>query len=232
MAYIEEVKNAEVTLIFGPFAVAEKVPGVTAFQHTPEHQVQRRGASNFGGRGPVAITSDYQGESGSITIEGIEGDRMLAAILSGEDPAQFVVEDPRRRFPIYIISNSYDDDGVTPLVGHYVHYCKFENQPRPVGPDARSYNFQGLWSKVFHGKKVVYEVFDGAATPVTALNLSQTAFQDPEDQTVALAVLRQTQNTKSVKVLKKGTDYTETESTITLTQGLAENERALVIYVV
>lgn len=230
MGYIEQVSKAELHAIFGPYAYSEKIAGVTAFSHTQEQTVTRHGANNFGGTGPVAVTHNYQGESGSITIEGTQGDSILAALVSGVDPATFVVDNPKNRFPLYFVSNSYDEDGATPIAGHIVIYAKIENTPRPVGPDARSYNFQAKSSKVFHGKKIAIDAFPGNATPVTSLVLTDAAFEDPDDSTYAQLVLRQTTGTKTVTVLTKGTDYTETASTITLTTGLTATEKAIVVY--
>jgi hypothetical protein len=232
MAYVEQVANAEVHAVFGPYALQQKLAGVTAFQHTEEQTVKRLGMNNFGGTGPVAITDDYQGESGQVTIEGIDGDKALIALMNGNPPATHVVDNPKNRYPLYLVSNAYDEDGTTPLRGDFVSYAKFENTARPVGPDARSYNFQAKWAKVFHGKKIAIQVFDGNATPVTALTLTTSAYQDPDDQMIALAVLRQTQNTRTVKPLAKTTDYTETTSVITLLTGLAATEKAIVIYAV
>lgn len=231
MPYIEDVANAELHLIFGPYAVQQKVPGVTGFQHTPEQTVTRRGANNFGNTGPVAITDNYQGETGSITVEGTEAERIIAALLGGVDPATLAfTDDPKVRFPLFIVSNAYDDDNTTPVKGSFVHYAKFENTPRPVGPDARSYNFQAMRSKDVFGKAIAIQVFDGNAVPVTALTLASQAMAD-NDNSFALLVLRQTQGTKTVTVLKKTTDYTETNSVITLLSGLTATEKALVVYI-
>lgn len=230
MAYIEETANAELHLIFGPYALQQKVPGVTGFQHVSEQTVTRRGQNNFGNTGPVAITDSYQGETGSITLEGAEAEKILAALLSGADPATFVTDNPKTRFPLYVVSNTYDDDGVTPIKGSLVHYAKFENTPRPVGPDARSYNFQAMRAKDFFGKVVKVQVFAGNATPVTVLTLGDTALADDAGDYAQL-VLRQTENTKTVTILKKTTDYTEASGAVTLLSGLTATEKALVIYV-
>lgn len=227
---IEQPKVAELHLIFGPYAHASKVPGVTAFPYTDEAEVTRRGANNFGNAGPLEITEQYQGVAGSFTIEGSEGEDIVQAIVSGVDPATFTVDNPKKRFPFYIISNAYEEDGVTPLRGHFINFAKLAGTPAQVGPDARTYNFQAKSSKRSKGKKIVYEVFNGNATPVTALTLGNQALQD-DDGNYALLVLRQTQNTKTVKILKKTTDYTETSSAITLKSGLTASERGVVIYI-
>lgn len=121
---IEQSKVAEFSLIFGPFAMKEKVPGVTAFTYTDEAEVTRRGANNFGNQGPLEITDMYQGVSGSFTIEGSEGEDIVQAIISGTDPTTFVVDDPKVRFPFYIVSNAYEEDGITPIRGHFINYAK------------------------------------------------------------------------------------------------------------
>lgn len=228
---IEQLANAELHIVFGPQALSQKVPGVTAFQHTAEQTVTRRGQNNMGNSGPVAITDQYQGETGSVTIEGADGDKILSALLNGVDPTTFVMDSPKTRYPLYLVSNAYDEDGVTPLAGHFVDYAKFENNPRPVGPDARSHNFQAILGKVFYGKKIIVQVFPGNAVPVTALALSDTAMADPEDGSFAMLVLKQTAGNKTVTRLKKTTDYTETSGVVTLLVGIGATEKALVVFV-
>lgn len=228
---IEQAANAELHAVMGPYVQSSSIPGVTAFQHTSEQTVTRRGQNNFGNSGPIAITDQYMGESGSLTIEGEDGEAILAALLNGVAPASFVMDDPKVRYPLYLVSNAYDEDGTTPIAGHFVKYAKFENNPRPVGPDARTHNFQALLATVFHGKKVIIDTFDGNAVPVTALTLSQTAYQNPNNSTYALVVLRQTTGTKTVSVLALTTGYTETSTAITLVSGLTATEKATVIYV-
>jgi hypothetical protein len=233
MAYVEKLKNAELHAVFGPYALAQKFAGITKFGHTSERQVNRRGAQNFGGLGPVAIDDMYLGESGSIEYEGLNADNILQALLNGADPATWVVDNAKNNFPLYLVCNVFDEDGTTPLLSRFVSYAVFENKARQVGPDARSLNFQAMWAKEFKGKKIAIDVFTGNATPVTALTLAAAAYQDASDSNkIALAVLRQTQNTKTVKPLALTTDYTETTSAITLLTGLGATEKGLVISVV
>jgi hypothetical protein len=232
MGYIEEVARADFHAAFGPYAYQEKIPGVTAFSTNSETTVTRRGAQNFGNTGPVAVTSTYMGEAGSVTIEGIEGYNALKALWNGDPVATHVVDDPKRNFPLYLVANSYDEDGTTPLTGRFVSFTKVENKGHAVSPDAKSYNFQGRWAKEFKGKKIVIQVFAGNAIPVTVLTLANAAYQDPNDSMIALAVLRQTSGTKTVTPLAKTTDYTETTSAITLLSGATATEKVLVVYAV
>lgn len=227
---IEQPKVAELHLIFGPYAYYDKVPGVTGFTYTDEAEVTRRGAGNFGNNGPLEITESYQGVAGSFTIEGSEGEDIVQAIISGVDPSTFTVDNPKKRFPFYIIGNAYEEDGTTPLRGHFINFAKIAGTPAQIGPDARTYNFQGKTSKRSKGRKMAYQVFNGNATPVTVLTLTNAALQD-DDSNYALLVLRQTQGTKTVKILKKTTDYTETSSAITLISGLTATEKAIVVYI-
>jgi hypothetical protein len=227
---IEQAKVSELHLIFGPYASCLNIPGVTALNYTDEMEVTRRGANNFGNIGPIAITDGYQGINGSFTIEGAEGEDQLQAIVNGTPLADFKVDNPQKRYPFYIVSNAYEEDGITPIRGHFVNYAKLSGMPSQVGPDARTYNFQAKKSKRSRGKKIMAEVFNGAVSPVTVLTLGGTALQDDENN-YALLVLRQTENTKTVTVLKKTTHYTETASAITLLSGLVATEKALVIYI-
>ncbi|MHB1418481.1 MAG: hypothetical protein ACYCX4_02675 [Bacillota bacterium] len=231
---IEQAKVSELALIFGPYAYQEDVSGVTAFQYTDESETTRRGANNFGNTGPLNITDSYQGVNGSFTLEGADGEDQLQAIISGTPLASFVLDNPKRRYPFYIVSNAYEEDGSTPVRGHFIDYAKLAGTPAQVGPDARTYNFQAKASKRARAKKVVIKVFDGNAVPVTALSLAEEAYADG-DGNMALLVLRQTTGTKTVTRLVKTTDYTEATvanvTTVTLVSGLAATEKALVVYI-
>lgn len=227
---IEQAKVAELHLIFGPYAAYSDVPGVTDFKYNDEANVTRRGQDNFGNQGPLAITDSYQGVSGSFSLEGSAAEDILQAIISGTPPASFAVDNPKKRYPFYIISNAYEEDDVTPLRGHFINYAKLSGTPAMVGPDARTYNFQAKSSKRAKGKKILYQVFDGNATPVTVLTLSSSALAD-DDGNYALLVLRQTESTKTVSILQKTTHYTEAAGAITLLSGLTATEKALVIFI-
>ena len=226
---VEQVKFAELHLVFGPYAYRENVPGVTDFEYDDESETQRVGANSFGARGPIAITDFYQGVQGRFNVVGSDGEAIVLAIANGEDPAQFSVDNPLRRYYFFIAATAYDEDGITPTWCHVIWEAKLNGPPLRIGPDARQYQFQAKRSKRIKGRRVRIQVYSGAATPVTSLPFAATPQQDDEGN-FALVLLRQTQGSKVVRLLRKGVDYTETSTAITLTQGLAANERALVIY--
>ncbi|MCQ4363141.1 hypothetical protein KQR54_18755 [Mycobacterium gordonae] len=228
MAY-EQARQSELILVAGPVAWG-KIPVVTEFGYTHESDVTRRGQGSFGAHGPRGITEVYNGIAGTFSHDGPEGESAVDAITTMQDPADFVTGDVSNRYPFYIIANAYEEDGETPIRGHFVEYAKLNAAPRAVaGTSAMQRAFQAKYARDFAGKKVTVKAFAGASTPVTSLALSPNAFAY-EAGKFALLVLRQTLTSKSVKVLQLTTDFTETNSAITLLTGLAATESAIVVY--
>ncbi len=226
----EQARTSELILVTGPYAWGT-IPGVTEFGYTHESDVTRRGQGSFGSHGPRGITEIYNGIAGNFSLEGSEGEDAVTAISTCQDPAGFVFGDVSNRYPMYLVSNAFEEDGVSPIRGHFVEYAKLNGMPKAVaGTSAVQYAFQAKFARDYAGKKVVVEVFSGDETPVTALSFGTTPYAH-EVGKYALLILQQTENEKSVKVLSLTTDFTETDTAITLVSGLAETEKALVIYV-
>lgn len=230
----EQARQSELILIAGANAWGT-IPGATEFGYTHESDVTRRGAGSFGANGPRGMTEVYNGVSGNFSVEGSEGEDAINAIATMQSPTGFVTGDMSNRYPFFIVANAYQEDGVTPIRSHFVKTAKLSGAPKDVaGTAAKQFAFQALFGQDFAGKKVMVKEFPGAATPVTSLSLAtDNAFAfDPVDATkFALLILRQSTSSKSVKVLAKTTDYTETATAITLISGLTTTEKAIVVWV-
>jgi len=224
----EQARNAELYLIGGPFSWS-LVSGATAFGYNHEEDTQRRGAGAFGASGPLGITQTYQGVSGSFDIEGVDGEDVVNAVATRQAISGFISGDLSQKYPFYIVSNVLDEDKETVLRSHLVFGAKLAGTPKNVaGQNAKTFNFQAIRANDFRSKLIQIDEFIGNATPVTSLDFTQTPYQ--HDGKYARLVLRQSENRKKVKVLQVGTDYTETETAITLTTGLGADEKALVLY--
>lgn len=227
----EQPRQSKLILIAGPNAWGA-IPGVTEFGYTHESDVTRRGQGSFGANGPRGITEVYNGISGNFSEEGPEGEDAVNAIATMQDPASFVTGDMSNRYPFYIVGLAYEEDGVTPIRSHYVEYAKLGGAPKAVaGQNAMQFSFQAMSARDFAKKEIKIQTFPGNATPVTSLSLGSDTAYAYDGTNYALLVMRQSTNSKTVKVLKLGTDYTETDEAITLTTGLAATEKALVVWV-
>lgn len=227
----EQARTSELFLIGGPNAWGS-IPGVTEFGYTHESDVTRRGQGSFGANGPRGITEQYNGISGNFSEEGPEGEDAVNAIVTMQDPASFVTGDMSNRYPFYIVANAFEEDGVTPIRSHFVEYAKLSGAPKAVaGSNAMQFAFQAKFARDFSKKKLMAKVFAGNETPVTSLSLGSDTAYEFDGTHYALLVLRQSASSKTVKVLKLTTDFTETDSAITLVSGLTATEKALVVWV-
>ncbi|MBC9783548.1 hypothetical protein H1S01_03350 [Heliobacterium chlorum] len=236
---LRQNKNSHLFMIGGPYAWGE-IPDTQAFGFDPQRKVERRGNNTFGGRGPVAITDNYEGVTGSFEVEGTRGEKTALAYANRKQPSAFINDPPHTNMPIYLVSKDFDDDGVTPLGGSVIDTAKIGNKQRGVRTGNVQFPFEALTYAEVFDKEIIIQEFDGEATAVTTLDLSDDAapLDDGNGGTFyAILVLIQAQNSKQVKRLTKGTAaaagvYTETASAITLhsSDGLGPNTKAIVVY--
>ncbi|MTI83436.1 MAG: hypothetical protein FH756_05895 [Firmicutes bacterium] len=236
---VRQNKNSKLFVIGGPNAYGE-IPGVQAFGYDPQRTLQRRGTNTFSGDGPVAITDNFEGVTGSFDIEGVEGEKAVMAYAARQDLTTFVSYHPSNNMPVYIVAKNFDDDGVTPLSCDFIDTAKIGTLRRGVITNAAQFPFEALKYKEVFDNEIVIEEFDGAATPVTDLTLSgtATALKDKDGNTYyALLVLKQTSGgtVERLELADVAADgyYSETETAITLStdDGLNTDDKALVVYV-
>ncbi|HBX22672.1 MAG TPA: hypothetical protein DEF34_03390 [Desulfotomaculum sp.] len=237
---VRQNKNSELHVIGGPFAYGE-IPGVQAFGYDPQRTLQRRGNNTFSGDGPVAITDNFEGVTGSFDVEGVDGEKAVMAYAARQALASFVSGHPTSNMPVFIVAKNFDDDKVTPLGCDFIDTAKIGTLRRGVITGAAQFPFEALNYREVFDKEILIEEVAGAATPVTALTLGETAAalkdKDGNDY-YALAVLIQTQDSAVVKRLLKAETavagyFSETSTAITLhaDDGLAATDKALVVYV-
>jgi len=237
---VRQNKNSKLFIIGSPNAYGE-IPGVQAFGYDPQRTLQRRGINTFSGDGPVAITDNFEGVTGSFDVEGVDGEKAVMAYAARQALTSFVSYHPSNNMPVYIVAKNFDDDGVTPLSCDFIDTAKIGTLRRGVITSAAQFPFEALNYKEVFGKEIVIEEFEGAATPVTSLTLGNTAAalkdKDGNDY-YALLVLRQVSGSTAVERLKKADTasdgyYSETSTAITLSteDGLATGDKALVVYV-
>lgn len=237
---VRQNKNSKLFVIGGPYAYGE-IPGVQAFGYDPQRKLERRGNNSFSGDGPIAVTDNFEGVTGSLDVEGVDGEKAVMAYASMQALPDFVSYHPNNNFPVYLVAKNFADDGTTPLSCDFVDTAKIGSLKRGVITGAAQFPFEALKYREVFDKEIIIQEFAGNATPVTALNLSSTA-QALKDKAgadyYALAVLKQAQNSTTVKRLLKAATaaagyYSETSSAITLAaaDGLAATEKGLVIWV-
>lgn len=237
---VRQNKNSKLFIVGGPYAYGE-IPGVQAFGYDPQRKLERRGMNTFSGDGPVAITDQFEGVTGSFDVEGIDGETAVMAYASMQAIEDFVSYHPNANYPIYLVAKNFADDGSTPLSCDFIDTAKIGSLKRGVITGNAQFPFEALKYREVFGKEIIIQEFAGNATPVTALTLSSTA-KALEDKGgndyYALAVLIQSQNTTTVRRLAKATVaavgfYSETASAITLAteDGLTATQKALVIWV-
>ena len=237
---VRQNKNSKLFLIGGPYSYGE-VPGVQAFGYSPQRTLQRRGINTFSGDGPVAITDNYEGVTGSFDVEGTDAEKAVMAYASRQALDAFVSYHPSNNMPLYIVAKNYDDDGVTPIGCDFVDTAKLGTMQRGVQTGNAQFPFEALNYKEVFDKEIIIQEFPGNETPVTALTLSGTAaaLKDKAGATYyALLVLKQTASSTAVKRLARADTaaagkYSETTSAITLhtSDGLTATDKALVVWV-
>ena len=237
---VRQNKNSKLYVIGGPHAYGE-IPGVQAFGYDPQRRLERRGINTFSGDGPVAITDNFEGVTGSFDVDGVDAEKAVMAYAARVAVTSFVSYTPSSNMPVYIVAKNYDDDGVTPLGCDFVDTAKIGTLRRGVITGNAQFPFEALKYQEVFDKEIVIEEFAGDVTPVTALTLSNTAaaLKDKSgNDYYALAVLTQTQNSTVVKRLLRAATaaagyFSETSSAVTLhaDDGLGSNEKALVVYV-
>ncbi len=237
---VRQNKNSKLFIIGGPYAHGE-IPGVQAFGYDPQRKLERRGMNTFSGDGPVAITDNFEGVTGSFDVDGVEGETAVMAYASMQAVTGFVSYHPNHNYPLYLVAKNFADDGVTPLSCDFIDTAKIGTLKRGVITGAAQFPFEALKYREVFGKEIIIQNFAGNATPVTALTLSATAkaLEDKDgNDFYALAVLIQTEGTTTVRRLEKATVaaagfYSETSSAVTLAtgDGLTATQKALVVWV-
>ena len=237
---VRQNKNSKLFLIGGPYAHGE-VPGVQAFGYDPQRRLERRGQNTFSGDGPIAITDNFDGVTGSFDVDGVNAEKVVMAITSMQPITDFVSYHPSATFPVFIVAKNFNDDGVTPLGCDFIDTAKLGNLQRGVRTGNIQFPFEALTYKEIFNKEIVIQEFPGGATPVTALTLSSAAAplkNKAGAEYFALAVLKQASGQTTVKRLLKAVTaapgfFSETSSAITLgtTDGLGTTDKALVIFV-
>ena len=237
---VRQNKNSKLFIIGGPYAHGE-IPGVQAFGYDPQRKLERRGTNTFSGDGPVAITDNFEGVTGSFDVEGAGAEKAVLAYATRQALASFVSYHPSNNMPVFLVAKSYDDDGVTPLGCDFIDTAKIGSLKRGVITGNAQFPFEALNYKEVFNKEIIIQEFPGNATPVTVLTLSGAA-QALKDKSgadyYALAVLKQASGSTAVKrLLKNGTAatgyFSETSSAVTLhsTDGLTATDKALIIWV-
>lgn len=254
----EQNRNAQLTIISsagiltGTFATAADVtaamaanaiPGITDFGYDHELGVERKGKGQFGVNKPVGIIDEYGGIKGNFDVEGTDGEKAVLAAINRIARASYVNGNYNKLYELFILANVTTDDGAS-LAAHFCDTCKIDGVPKKVSADAKRFSFQGIIGRDFSGKKLRYHVVNGNATPVTALNYptgeTPVSWVDETGKTrYALLVLRFNGVDSINKRLELATTaaagyYSETGTAVTLASadGLATNDKALVVYLV
>ena len=244
---VQQNKNSKLFLVGGPLSWGE-VPGVQAFGYDPQRTLQRRGTQTFSGDGPVAITDNFEGVTGTIEVDGADAVKAIQAYASRQSLTDFVSYVPSHNMPLFIVAQSFDDDGKTPLICDFIDSAKIGTMTRGVQTGNSRFPFEALNYKEVFDNVIVMEEFKGNATPVVALATDSdtdnpaAAFKTKAGDTYyALAVLIQKTGSTVVKRLFKAETaakgyFSEAQAngalTITLhaDDGLGADETALVIY--
>jgi|GEM_PF-2275311 len=248
MGKLRQNKNSRLFIIGGPFAYGE-IPGVQAFAYDPQRTLQRRGTNTFSGDGPVAITDNFEGVTGTFEVDGVDAEKAVMAYASRQQLSSFTSYHPSNNMPVFMVAKCFDDDGVTPLGCDFIDEAKIGTLTRGVQTGNARWPFEALNYKEVFGNEIVIEAFDGSGTPVVSLattsdtNSPAVALEDKAGNTYyALAVLIQTNaGTKIVKRLQRAVAaapgyFSEAVAagklTITLhaDDGLTTGEKALVVY--
>jgi hypothetical protein len=255
----EQARNGEFHIISSPAIVsgtfdtgantllamfANQIPGITDFGYDHENDVQRRGKGQWGKNKPTGITDEYGGIKGNFDVEAHEGEKAVLAAIHKKTVAAYVSGRYNRLQEFFILANIETDDGA-PMKCHFCWNCKVDGVPKKVSGDAKRFSFQGIIATDFEEKRGKYMTKDGNATPVTSIAIptGDTAITWTDDQDQArftLLVLVYRTATASVKeyvevaATPAAGQYTATGSTITLnaSDGLAANDKALVVYLV
>ncbi len=219
---------------------ANAIPGITAFGYDHQLDVQVRGKGQFGRNKPVGITDEYGGIKGNFDVEGTDGEKAVLAAINRIALASYVNANYNNLYEFYVLANVTTDDGAA-LVAHFCEQCKVDGVPKKISAEAKRFSFQGIFGRDFGGKKIRFHVVDGAATPVTALSYptSETPYgwtDENGDTRYALLILRYDSAGTNLKLELADTAaagyYSETDSAVTLhaDNGLAEGDKALVVY--
>lgn len=160
--------------------------------------------------------------------------KALKAYLQGVAPASFVAWNPAAQKDAYFWGNEKDRNSGKIYKSFFVCGAVFDgdgNQVNGSGSD-RALSGQALLAMEFEAALQVDRI-PGNATPVTTLTPTKTTmlpWPSQDGDKYALAVLRQDANGTLTLLDKALGDYTETDSGVTLTTGLAAGEAALLFY--
>lgn len=237
MPNIIQTPNAQLHLIYGPYAMG-MVPDSKQFGYVNNRNLETHGTGTYWSKGLAAITDEYQGATGQFSVSSVDGRRVTDAVTHGIPPAAYMTHDPVLAKTFYIVGIAFDEDRATPLESYLVLGAKTQGDPKNMFSGDLQYSFTAKLALSFAKHELVIETFEGASSPVTALTFTKgeaanshpDAAYDNAKERYALLVLTQKADSPGVKVLEPGTDYTETKGAVTLTTGIGEDEKALVVY--
>jgi hypothetical protein len=224
MPDVLSVKDSDFTII----ATAElygEIDDVQKFGYDPKGEIKEY-PGGLGYEGTKYVAAIYKNCEGSFSVQNTAAQKKILALLQHVALNNYVGFHLKNARTCYIVAHARDDIGQL-ITSSFIEAFRISQKPTDYGDGEQQINFTAP-SGMDLAKEIAIETFNGAATPVTALTLGETAVADPLGRTVML-VLKDTATVKGAK-LELTTDYTATTSAVTLVQGLAEGEKALVVY--
>lgn len=191
-----------------------------------------------GGMGQDGLAGISQSSNGATVTITVTKDnaavKVLKAFLQGVLPSAFVAWNTSAQKDVYIWGNLKDPVSKKIYKSFFIWGAKFDGDGEQIdsGNGARQLTGQALDAQEFEAAIQVDRIA-GNATPVTTLTPSETtmiAWPSSTGDRYALAVLRQKADGSVILLDKDLGDYTETSTGITLTEGLAADEAALIAY--